>query len=231
MPKIINSSDTLSQLLNLQDVAYRDFHSRLVPQIDKESIIGVRTPLLKKLALQVSRSGCLFDFLSDLPHKYYEENNLHAFIISKINDFDTCIQAVNDFLPYIDNWATCDGLRPVCFSNNKEKLLPFVFKWIDDERTYVRRFGIEVLMNHYLGDEFDVYYHEVVSKIVTEEYYVRMMIAWYFATALAKQYEATISYIESARLDKWTHNKTIQKAIESYRIADETKMYLKTLKA
>ena len=230
MPKIINSSDILSQLLNLQDVAYRDFHSRLVPQIDKDSIIGVRTPLLKKLALQVLKSDCLCDFLSDLPHKYYEENNLHAFIIAKYNDFNTCIDAVDRFLPYVDNWATCDGLRPVCFAKNKHKLLPYVRKWFCDERTYVKRFGIEVLMNHFLDDDFDISFHDAVSCIVSDEYYVKMMIAWYFATALAKQYESTIPYIESQKLDKWIHNKTIQKAIESYRIDDETKAYLKTLR-
>lgn len=217
-------------LFNMSDSAYRDFHSRLVPGLDKERIIGVRTPILKKYAEVIAKQQGISDFLVDLPHKYYEENNLHAYIIALMSDFDSCVDALEAFLPYIDNWATCDGLRPKCFTENRDRLVPKALEWISDDRTYVKRFGIQVIMNHFLDDCFDERYNSIISSVRSDEYYVNMMVAWYFATALAKQYDKTVVYLENRMLDKWTHNKTIQKAIESYRISDETKIYLKTLK-
>ncbi len=224
------TSKIREDLFKYQDLAYRDFHSRLVPALDKNTIIGVRTPVLKKYAKNISRHFNIGSFLSDLPHVYYEENNLHAFIIASISDFELCIDALNSFLPYVDNWATCDGLRPKCFARNKDRLLPITIGWINDERTYIRRFGILVLMNFYLDDCFDENFHRIISSISSEEYYVKMMVAWYFATALVKQYDKTVIVLENKLLDKWTHNKTIQKAIESYRISDVIKDYLRTLR-
>ncbi len=217
-------------LFKLQDLAYRDFHSRLVPVLDKSTIIGVRTPAIKKYAKEVSEYSGIGLFLKDLPHTYYEENNLHAYIIASIADFELCIDALNSFLPYIDNWATCDCLRPKCFARNKDRLLPIALDWISDERTYVRRFGIQVIMKFYLDEGFDEKFHQIIASIRSDEYYVKMMVAWYFATALAKQYDKTITFLENKLLDKWTHNKTIQKAVESYRISDEEKEYLRSLR-
>ena len=214
----------------MQDTAYRDFHSRLVPTLDKETIIGVRTPALRTFAKEISKSEDINLFLNSLPHKYYEENNLHAFIIEGISDFDECVKALDKFLPYVDNWATCDSLRPKCFRGNEERLLPKALGWIADDRVYVKRFGIGVLMNHFLDEHFEECYLEAVSVIRSDEYYINMMIAWFFATALAKQYDKAVVYLEQHLLDVWTHNKTIQKSIESYRITKEQKEYLKTLK-
>ena len=230
MPKTINQSEFREQLFNTQDIAYRDFHSRLIPNIDKDKIIGVRTPNLRKFAKEVVKSGGYDYFLEELPHFYYEENNLHAFIVESFSDFDTCIKALDLFLPYVDNWATCDGLRPKCFSKHKEKLLPKALEWVNDGRTYVRRFGIGVLMNHFLDESFEMRLFDIVASIKSDEYYIKMMVAWYFATALAKQYDSAVKIIEDKKLDVWTHNKTIQKAIESYRISDDIKNYLKTLR-
>jgi len=230
LPMLTMISKIREDLFKLQDLAYRDFHSRLVPVLDKNSIIGVRTPALKKYAKEVSGHLDIGLFLRDLPHTYYEENNLHAFIIASISDFDQCIEELNIFLPYVDNWATCDGLRPKCFALNKNKLLPIALGWINDERTYIRRFGIQIIMNFYLDESFDESFHQIISSIRSDEYYVKMMVAWYFATALAKQYDKTVVVLENRLLDKWTHNKTIQKAIESYRISDEIKDYLRTLR-
>ncbi len=218
------------ELFNMQDLAYRDFHSRLVPTLDKETIIGVRTPLLRRFAKQLAKEGSVEEFLSALPHKYYEENNLHAFIIEDIKDFKTCISNLERFLPYIDNWATCDCLRPKCFKKNTDCLIDYVIKWILDDRTYIKRFGIGMLLSYYLDDEFDKRYLNIVSQIRSDEYYVNMMKAWYFTTALTKQYDSAIEYLTLNKLDKWTHNKTIQKSIESYRIPESQKAFLKTLK-
>ena len=214
----------------MQDTAYRDFHSRLVPTLNKDKIIGVRVPLLRKLAKELSKQELAVEFIKILPHRYYEEDNLHAFIIENINDYDRCVTEIDRFLPFVDNWATCDGLRPKCFRGNKERLLPKALNWIEDDRVYVKRFGIGVLMNHFLDEHFDKHYLEIVSTIRSGEYYVNMMVAWFFATALAKQFDSAVVFLEQHRLDVWTHNKTIQKAIESYRITQEQKAYLKTLK-
>lgn len=218
------------ELFKLQDLGYRDFQARLMPTIDKDTIIGVRTPGLRKLAKQFAPTDEAKEFIEHLPHKYYEENNLHAFIISLTKDFDEAISQTNRFLPYIDNWATCDSFSPKIFKKHTTELLDNVKVWIKSTHTYTCRFGIEMLMSFYLDDLFKPEYAEMVASVRSDEYYVKMMIAWYFATALTKQYDATIGYITGKRLDSWCHNKTIQKAIESFCISDERKAFLKRLK-
>ena len=230
------------ELFKLQDVKYRDFQKKLIPTVDPESVIGVRTPELRKLAKQLVRlrtsktaADCktaadVEAFLKDLPHEYFDENQLHAFIISEDKDYERCMADVEEFLPYVDNWATCDQMSPKVFKKNKDGLLLHVRKWLKSDRTYTVRFAIGMLMEHFLEDDFDPEYPKLVAKVKSDEYYVNMMIAWYFATALAKQHDAVIPYLEGQKLDVWTHNKTIQKARESYRITPEQKEYLKTLK-
>ena len=213
-----------------QDLKYRDFHSKLMPGIDIERIIGIRTPQLRKLAKQFAKDPEIDDFLSSLPHKYYDENNLHGFIIAEINDYDRSITEIDRLLPYIDNWATCDLIRPKAFNKNHSRLIKDIRRWMKSSKTYTIRFGIEMLMTHFLDDDFRPEYLEWVAAIRNDEYYVKMMVAWYFATALAKQHEATLPVIEQNRLATWTHNKTIQKAIESYRISPDQKAYLRGLK-
>lgn len=219
-----------SELFKLQDLKYRDFNSKLIPTVNPELFIGVRTPTLRKFAKDFAKSPNSADFLNMLPHKYYEENNLHAFLIEQISDYDTCIEAVEKFLPYIDNWATCDMMRPKIFKKNTDKLTDKILKWLQSDKAYTVRFGIEMLMVYYLDDLFDKKYSEMVLGVSHNDYYVKMMVAWYFATALAKQYDAIIPYIENGIPDIWVHNKAIQKAIESYRITDNQKEYLRTLK-
>ena len=175
-------------------------------------------------------SGEAEEFLKALPHDFFEENNLHAFLLCEMKDFDACVQAVEDFLPYVDNWATCDQMSPGVFRKNKQALLPYIRCWIASERCYTRRFGTGMLMSHFLDEDFREEYLRLVSDKRSEEYYVNMMIAWYFATALAKQYEAALPYLENRRLDPWVHNKTIQKAVESFRVSDEHKACLRALK-
>ena len=218
----------IEELYKLQDKKYQELQYKIIPNVD--NIIGVRTPELRKLAKEKVKANDYKSFLEELPHKYFDENQLHAFIISEIKDYDECINYTNKFLPYIDNWATCDQMSPKVFKKNLDKLLLEIKKWIKSKETYTIRFGIGMLMQYFLDNNFKVEYLDAVSKIKSNKYYVNMMIAWYFATALAKQYNETISYIENNKLDKWTHNKTIQKAIESYRITDKQKQYLRTLK-
>ncbi len=218
------------RLFELQDVSYRDFQVKLIPTVETESMIGVRTPALRKLAREYGRREEIGEFLQDLPHKYFDENQLHAFIISGIKDFETCIMYVEKFLPYVDNWATCDQMSPTVFKKKRQELLPYIREWVKSDRTYTVRFGIGMLMQHYLDEDFDPSYPAMVAGIKSEEYYISMMIAWYFATALAKQYDTILPFIEEKRLDSQTHNRAIQKAIESYRITQEQKAYLKTLK-
>ena len=220
----------LAGLFSLQDPGYRAFQSRLIPTVDPDSIIGVRTPALRKYAKELAKNPEVSLFLSALPHGWFDENQLHAFLISEEKDFDTCVREVNRFLPYIDNWATCDQLSPRVFRKHRDELLPQIQIWLRSNRTYTIRFGIGMLMQHYLDDRFDSAYPELVAGIRSEEYYVNMMIAWYFSTGLAKQYEQMVPYLENPRLDPWTHNKAIQKAIESYRITAEQKTYLRGLK-
>ena len=220
----------IDELFKLQDKEYREFQSKLIPNINKERIIGVRTPLLRQLSKKIIKENNYSDFLNDLPHKYFDENQIHAFIISEIKDYDECINLLNKFLPYIDNWATCDQSSPKIFLKNSDKLINEIKRWIKSKDTYTIRFGIGMLMRIYLDDNFKPEYLKMVSNIKSDEYYVNMMIAWFFATALAKQYDSTIEYIKNYKLDKWVHNKIIQKSIESYRISKEKKEYLKKYK-
>ena len=225
-------SDIQKALFAKQDLKYQKFHSGLVPTIDPKSIIGVRTPDLRTIAKEFANRPDVDKFLSSLPHKYYDENQVHAFILSGIKDYDECVAQVNRFLPFVDNWATCDQLRPKVFAQkaNRERLLKDVEAWLGTGELYTVRFGIEMLMTYFLDEDFNPKFLKWVAKIHSEEYYLNMMVAWYFATALAKQWNATIPYIEKKRLADWTHNKAIQKAIESYRITDEQKTFLRTLK-
>ncbi len=223
-------NDITEALWNMQDKSYKEFHSKLMPTIDPDTIIGVRTPVLRKFANEISATDSAKDFIITLPHSYYEENNLHSFLISSIKDFDVLICEVEKFLPYINNWATCDSLRPKAFAKNHGKLLPYVMKWLDSDLVYTKRFAIGILHSYYLDDKFKPEFIKIVSKIESDEYYINMMIAWYLATALSKQYDSTIPYLESNKLSKWVHNKTIQKSIESFRITDKQKDYLRTLR-
>ena len=218
------------ELFALQDEKYRAFQVKLFPTLDPDTIIGVRTPDLRGYSKKLLKEEGISSFLSDLPHKYFDENQLHAFIVSEMKDYGRCIEEVSCFLPYVDNWATCDQMSPKVFKKHLPELLECIREWIGSGKTYTIRFAVGMLLEHYLDDAFDLKYPEIVASIRSSEYYVNMMIAWYFATALAKQYEAILPFIESRKLDAWTHNKAIQKAIESYRITPEQKEYLKTLK-
>lgn len=218
------------ELFSLQDTAYRDFQGKLTPTIDASTAIGVRTPALRAMAKRVVKRKDVGAFLDDLPHAYFDENQLHAFIISELRDYEACLQEVERFLPYVDNWATCDQMSPKVFKKHRAELIDPIKRWISSDATYTVRFGVGMLMEHYLDDDFDPVYLDMVAAITSEEYYVRMMVAWYFATALAKQYDATIPFLEERRLEPWVHNKTIQKAIESRRISPQTKDYLRELK-
>ena len=213
-----------------QDIKYRDFQAPLFPNIEKEKIIGVRTPELKKLAKELFGSELEKRFIDTLPHEYFDENQLHAFLISLIKNYETCLKEVEKFLPYIDNWGTCDQLSPKAFTKHKDDLIVNIKRWIKSQHTYTVRFAIGMLLGLYLDDSFKEEYLEIVSQIKTEDYYINMMIAWYFATALAKQYNSAIKYLEDKKLSPWVQNKTIQKANESFRITLEQKQYLKTLK-
>ena len=218
------------ELFALQDISYADFQAKLVPNIPRELFIGVRVPEARKLAKRLAKEPEASKFLIDLPHKYYDENILHALLISEIKDYDACIVAIDSFLPHVDNWAVCDILSPKIFKTHKTSLLEKIKEWSASEKTYTCRFGLGMLMSYFLDDNFRPEYLEISTSVHSEEYYVRMMIAWFFATALAKQWDASIKYIEDNRLDTWTHNKAIQKARESRRIAQKQKEYLNTLK-
>ncbi len=218
------------ELFKLQDVGYRDFQSKLIPNVNPDSVIGVRTPALRKYAKELVKREDIGEFLDDLPHKYFDEKQLHAFVLSVMKDYGECMSRVNVFLPYVDNWATCDQMSPKIFKKHRPELLEEIDNWLTSTETYTIRFGIGMLMEHFLDEDFKPDYLEQVAKVRSEEYYVNMMIAWYFATALAKQWDATVPYIENYKLEKWTHNKAIQKSVESYRITPEQKVYLKSLK-
>ncbi len=224
------TSEIISELFEMQDPEYQKMQIKIIPTVDAASIIGVRTPELRKLAKKAAKREDIQNFLNELPHRYFEENQLHSFIISEIRDYEGCMEELIRFLPFVDNWATCDQLSPKIFKKHHSELLDKIRIWLRSEKTYTVRFGIGMLMQHFLDEDFDPAYPEMVSKIRSEEYYVNMMIAWYFATALAKQYEVILPFIESRQLDVWTHNKTIQKSIESYRITPEQKEYLRSLK-
>ena len=224
------TDEITTKLFSLQDTAYRDFQVKLIPGMDAQKEIGVRTPELRKLSKELAKREDIREFLNDLPHQYFDENQLHAFILSGEKDFEKCMEDLERFLPYVDNWATCDQTSPKVFRKHRKELLDAIRRWIESDHPYTVRFAIKMLMEHFLDEDFDPAYPEMVAEVRSEEYYIRMMIAWYFATALAKQYEAVLPYLEQKKLDVWTHNKTIQKAVESYRITDKQKEYLKSLK-
>lgn len=222
--------DVQKRLFEMQDAEYRDFHAKLVPTMEKTKFIGIRTPMLRKFAKKFGKTEESEIFLQVLPHQYYEENNLHGLLIEQIRDYDKCLEELERFLPFIDNWATCDLLALHMMKKHRDIFIREVFRWIELDQPYTIRFGISMLMRHYLDEEFKTEYPEKVATIRSEEYYVNMMRAWYFATALAKQYENVLPFLEKRQMDVWTHNKTIQKAIESYRITSEQKEYLRTLR-
>ncbi len=226
----MNRDEIVAELFRMQDRNYAAMQARIIPTMEPERIIGVRTPDLRAFARALSGDEGAEAFLAALPHPYFDEMQLHAFMISLEKDFDKCLAEVEAFLPYIDNWATCDQLSPKAFKKEPEKLLPYLRTWLRSERTYTVRFAIGMLMQHFLDERFRPEYAELVASVRSEEYYVRMMVAWYFATALAKQYEASLPYLEEKRLEPWTHNKAIQKSTESYRLTEEQKRYLRTLK-
>lgn len=222
---------TLYDRLNeVRDEAYREFQIRLVPNVPPETVVGVRTPEMRRIAGEVFKSADRDAFLNDLPHKYYEENLIHFFVLSMMKDFDECVRRVEAFLPYVDCWPVSDQATPKAFRKNHEKLLPYIQKWIASEHVYTARFGIRMLMNEFLDADFKEEYLSLVAAKQGEDYYLRMMVAWYFATALAKRYDETVPYLEARRLDEWTHRKTIQKAIESFRVTDAHKEYLRSLR-
>ena len=222
--------EIVNLLFSKQDIKYRDFQAPLFPNINKERMIGVRTPELKKLAKELYGNELAKEFVETLPHQYFDENQLHAFLISLIKDYESCLNEVERFLPYIDNWGTCDQLSPKVFAKHKDELIVSIKKWLKSKHTYTVRFAIGLLLALYLDESFKEEYMELVSQVISEEYYINMMVAWYFATALAKQWNTAIKYIEGKKLSPWVHNKTIQKAVESYRISEEQKVYLKGLK-
>ncbi len=226
----MNREKIVEELFRMQDKDYALMQTKIIPTVAADRIIGVRTPALRTFAKSLYKDSDIDAFLSSVPHQYFDEDQLHAFILSLEKNFDKCIAEVDAFLPYIDNWATCDQLSPKVFKKEPEKLLPHIQSWIKSDRTYTVRFAIGMLMQHFLDERFDVKYADLAAAVRSEEYYVNMMIAWYFATALAKQYESILPYLEEKRLDDWVHNKAIQKSVESYRITDEQKTYLKTLK-
>ena len=217
-------------LMALKDDKLKEFQAKLIPTVDINTIIGIKTPVLRTIAKDMIKNNEAEEFINKLPHQYFEENQIHAFILSELKDYDKCVTEVDKFLDYVDNWATCDQMSPKIFKKHLEELRIKILEWINSNQTYKIRFGISMLLEFYLDDCFKESDLEIVSNIKSDEYYVNMMIAWYFSTSLVKQYNSAIKYIENKKLDKFCHNKTIQKAIESFRISDEKKDYLRTLK-
>ncbi len=224
------SQEIQNQLFQLSDANYRDFHCRLIPTVDSQRVIGVRVPDQRKIAKQAAKEKNIEEYLSDLPHEYYEENNVHCFIIETMKDYETAIEKTEMFLPYIDNWATCDSFSPKVFAKHRDDLYRRILIWLKSDKTYTVRFAIGMLMAHFLEDAFDPSILQLVAAIKSQEYYINMMIAWFFATALSKQYTDTVPFLENHLLSDWVHNKTIQKSVESYRINDDIKEYLRTLR-
>ena len=218
------------ELLSLADEQYRSFSSALIPTVDKNKVIGIRIPTLRKYAARLSKTAEAASFMNGLPHAYLEENHLHAFLLERINDYGECVRELDRFLPYVDNWSTCDSMRPKVFKAHRTELMADVRRWLRSDHPYTVRFAVEMMMVYFLGNAFSAECAELAASVVSDEYYVNMMIAWYFATALAKNWDDVISYIEDGRLPLWVHNKTIQKAIESNRVSSEGKAYLKELK-
>ena len=226
----MNNTEIKEALYAMRDEKYAAFQAKLIPGMDPTHMIGVRTPALRSFAKELCKDPDVNKFLTDLPHDTFDENQLHAFILSEEKDFERCVTSVETFLPYVDNWATCDQLSPKAFKKHPDELLPYIRSWIKSDHVYTVRFAIGMLMQYFLDDRFSTEYADMAASIRSDEYYINMMIAWYFATALAKQYSSILPYIEEKRLGTWTHNKAIQKAVESYRITPEQKEYLKTLK-
>ncbi len=222
--------DIKDVLFENRDETYAEFQRRLIPTADKERIIGVRTPILRRLAKEMIKSGKYRQFISELPHEYFEQDQLHGFIISELKDYSESQTELERFLPYVNNWATCDQMNPKVLAEDKKRLSEKAMVWINSEKPYTVRFGILTLMRYYLDSDFDTEYLKTVCEIQSEEYYVNMMIAWYFATALAKQYDSTLPYITEHRLSEWVHNKTVRKALESYRISEDKKDFLKAIR-
>lgn len=227
---MVKKNDVLKTLYTAADTVYRDFNSSLIPTVNRENFIGIRTPFLRKMAKDMVKSGVANDFILHLPHKYFEENQLHAFIISDIKDFDVAIGAVSRFLPYIDNWATCDQMSPCAFKKSPDALLKYIYKWIKFGDVYSVRFAILCLMRYFLDDNFDTKYADMVAAIDSKEYYINMMRAWYFATALAKHFDLVVPYLQDTRIDDWTRRRAIQKALESYRVDASHKEILRKLR-
>ena len=219
----MRTSQLLDVLNENQDETYRQMQIRLLPNLSPDSIIGVRTPVLRSIARQLEDASA---FRENLPHRFFEENQIHSFLLEREKNFDAAVLEIERFLPFVDNWATCDQLRPRCFQRNRQKLLRYIRKWIASDEPYTIRFGVGMLMVHFLDEDFEESLLELPAGVQSKEYYVQMMVAWFYATALAKQYEAALPYISGYRLDQWTHNKTIQKAVESYRVSPEHKREL-----
>ncbi|MBQ9745343.1 MAG: DNA alkylation repair protein, partial [Clostridia bacterium] len=228
--KMAEKTNIQVRLFAVSERAYADFQGALLPTVPREKVIGVRTPLLRKYAAEIYGTGEAEAFLTALPHEYFEENNLHAFLLEKIKDFDECVCELEKFLPYVDNWATCDGMSPKVFARERERLLPKIREWLASGHTYTVRFAMLMLMKHFTGERFRAEYADAVANVQSEEYYIKMMQAWYFATALATNYEAVLPYLTEKRLAPWVHNKTVQKAVESRRIRRAQKEFLRTLR-
>ena len=226
----MNRNEIVAELFRLQDKEYAAMQAKIIPTVKADRIIGVRTPELRTFAKKLFGDGDTAEFLTSLPHQYFEEDQLHAFVISLEKDFEKCMAELEAFLPFIDNWATCDQLSPNVFKKDPERLLPYIYKWLRSDKVYTVRFAVGMLMRYFLDEKFETKYADTVAAIRSDEYYINMMIAWYFATALAKQYDAVLPYLKEKQLDSWTHNKAIQKSVESNRITAEQKAYLKTLK-
>ncbi len=226
----MNRDEITAELFRLRDEGYAAMQAKIIPTMAADRIIGVRTPALRAFAKELYADGAADAFLKSLPHRTFDEDQLHAFLISLEKDFDRCIAETEAFLPFIDNWATCDQLSPKAFKKQPERLLPHIRAWLGSNHTYTVRFAVGMLMEHFLDARFDPLYADMAASVRSEEYYVKMMVAWFFATALAKQYDSVLPYLEEKRLDPWTHNRAIRKCAESYRITPEQKAYLKTLK-
>jgi len=220
----------LEELIKLSNSEYKDFNAKLNPNIDKDCILGVKVPKCRELAKTLYKENNYEPFISQLPHKYFEENMLHGLIIGEFTEFEKCIEKLNTFLPYVDNWAVCDSLKCKCFKKNKDKLIPIISEWVKSKDTFVCRYGVNIFMDYFLDEDFKPEYLEIIAGIKSDEYYIKMVVAWYFATALAKQWDSSIPYIENSKLSTWVNNKTIQKAKESFRITKEQKDYLSKYK-
>ena len=226
----MNAEEIRKTLFSLRDETYRNFQIKLIPTVPPDTVIGVRTPDLRKLAKTLVKDKDVFSFLHALPHRYFDENQLHAFILSEIKNYENCVKETEAFLPHIDNWATCDQLSPAVFKKHKQELMPHIDRWLSSDKTYTVRFAVGMLLANYLDADFEPSHLEKVAALSSDEYYIMMMKAWYFATALAKNYDEVLPFIENDSLDKWTRSKAIQKARESFRVSDEHKEYLKSLK-